>query len=123
LHEGILNITWGVGAAARWSGKLSTERISIVWFVTERTGWAAATSYRDKDNPRNVILHSQDGGRSWAVQKRDEQAFTGYAGVWFADEWNGRAVGEANPRSLISWMRDGGRTWQSQERGERLAGF
>ncbi len=67
--------------------------------------------------PGSVVMHSSDGGANWSIQK------TGQAlplnGVFFFDEKNGWAVGDAG---TILHTRDGGKSWTTQHQGApRLA--
>lgn len=79
--------------------------LTSVYFPTPKLGWAVGHN--------GVILHSADGGASWAVQKADRDADSDKAGapllgVWFADPSNGIAVGAYG---YLLATADGGATW------------
>jgi photosystem II stability/assembly factor-like uncharacterized protein len=56
-----------------------------------------------------LILHSDDGGLSWAEQHRSQEADRPLLDVWFADPRRGMAIGAYG---LMLSTEDGGRTWR-----------
>lgn len=73
-----------------------------VSFPTEKDGWACGRW--------GTILHTQDGGLTWAPQKSG----TDYSltSIFFADAQNGWAVGE---QGIILNTRNGGKAWEQQK--------
>lgn len=79
--------------------------LTSVYFPTPKLGWAVGHN--------GVILHSQDGGASWTVQRADGDANSDKAGapllgVWFSDPSNGLAVGAYG---YLLATTDGGASW------------
>jgi photosystem II stability/assembly factor-like uncharacterized protein len=66
--------------------------------------------------PGSVVLHSENAGQSWRLQKTGSPL--PLHGVSFADEQQGWAVGEAG---TILATTDGGATWQIQRQGGKRA--
>jgi photosystem II stability/assembly factor-like uncharacterized protein len=56
-----------------------------------------------------LILHSDDGGFSWAEQHRSQEPDRPLLDVWFADPQRGMAIGAYG---LLLSTEDGGRTWR-----------
>ena len=84
------------------AGAGKPELLRRIKFASPTTGWAVGH--------RGSILHSSDGGESWAVQFR-------VAGVYlrdldFVDKATGWVVGH---EGTILATRDGGDTWRRQE--------
>ncbi len=85
-----------------------------------KNGWAVGGKSRiDREGSVGIILHTDDGGRTWHTQ-----AFgvTGYLyGVRFADANTGWAVGQAVDTCDGSVVRteDGGKTWRWEPTGTR----
>jgi len=108
-----------------------------VYFVDAQKGWAvggvvAGMAAPDKNTKPNrqatndintfyVIIHTEDGGETWTVQKNDE-ALSVLKSVCFVDADNGWAVGSGNfwnaqtwdveERAIILRTSDGGQNWQ-----------
>ncbi|MCZ6559941.1 MAG: YCF48-related protein [Gammaproteobacteria bacterium] len=70
-------------------------------FVTLDIGWAVGHD--------SIILHTADGGRTWAIQNHDPAAETPFLDVWFADEQHGFAIGAYG---LMLETNDAGATWE-----------
>lgn len=73
-----------------------------VSFVDARQGWAVGHW--------GLILHSQDGGETWTVQRSDLETDRPLFAVHFFDAQRGVAVGLW---SLVLRTEDGGRQWQA----------
>lgn len=73
-----------------------------VAFVGEREGWAVGH--------RGVVLHTQDGGETWAVQRIDQAEDRPLFAVHFFDPHHGVAVGLWSRVMVTS---DGGSRWDS----------
>ncbi|HSA79476.1 MAG TPA: YCF48-related protein [Geminicoccaceae bacterium] len=56
-----------------------------------------------------LILHSDDGGFSWARQRQSQEPDRPLLDVWFADPRHGMAIGAYG---LLLSTEDGGRTWR-----------
>lgn len=74
-----------------------------VSFVDARNGWAVGHW--------GVVLHTRDGGDTWALQRRDVEVDQPLLAVQFVDAQRGLAVGLW---SLMLRTEDGGATWQPQ---------
>jgi len=122
LHSPDLGITWepqkgGTGRDFR-----------AVCFVDEMTGWVAGggdsgcwpTRKRLKD-PSAVLLHTQDGGKSWkripksAFQGPGSSRLSPIKSICFRDRWRGWMVMAERP----FYTSTGGRTWIALETGLR----
>lgn len=94
---------------------IAGELIQKYWKLVEKpyTGWAIGN---DPDQTA-VILHTADGGASWAVQGQKSQ-WTGYNGTDISavdreTSWAALASG-INQGGMILHTRDGGSTWTAQ---------
>lgn len=74
-----------------------------VSFVDAKRGWAVGHA--------GVILHTQDGGQTWDLQRSDTHADRPLYAVHFFDASHGVAVGLW---SLVLVTDDGGKTWAAQ---------
>jgi photosystem II stability/assembly factor-like uncharacterized protein len=74
--------------------------LSAVFFVDERTGWAAGQW--------GVVLRTDDAGESWTLQRHDTSVDQPLFSVWFRDRRRGYAVGLW---SLLIATADGGKSW------------
>ncbi|KAK3277182.1 hypothetical protein CYMTET_14792 [Cymbomonas tetramitiformis] len=83
-----------------------TSRLHDVCFSSSTHGWAVGID--------NVVLHTSDGGETWAAQR--DITFLGqiWRGVSFADDFRGWVVGD---RAQIISTVDGGVTWEALESG------
>ena len=72
-----------------------------VHFATAKKGWIAAE--------RTHILHTEDGGKTWQIQFKDEDFIL--KSVSFCDQLNGWVVGEYG---YIYHTSNGGKTWERQ---------
>ena len=88
------------------------QLLTAVDFIDDRHGWAVGHD--------SLILHTADGGETWAVQYRDpeidEPDDEGFGllekplmDVWFRDARNGLAVGAYG---LLLRTEDGGQSWE-----------
>jgi photosystem II stability/assembly factor-like uncharacterized protein len=115
VAQGGLVLT-SVSGGAKWGFadlKLPTGVVTCLDFhalhVAGKRTWVVG-------RPGSVVLHSDDAGQSWRLQK------TGCPmplhGVWFANDKRGWAVGEAG---AILATADGGQSWTVQRQGGRRA--
>ncbi|MFX5476842.1 YCF48-related protein, partial [Acinetobacter baumannii] len=70
-------------------------------FAGTEQGWAAGHG--------GVILHTADGGKTWALQRSDTSVDQPLFSIWFANANEGWAAGLW---SLLLQTRDGGKSWQ-----------
>jgi photosystem II stability/assembly factor-like uncharacterized protein len=81
---------------------VTKDDLLSVSFPNERQGWASGRW--------GVILHTQDGGRSWTKQHSGiDYTLTS---IIFVDSKNGWAVGE---QGTIIHTQDAGKTWEKQK--------
>lgn len=80
--------------------------LTSVTFVDDKDGWAAGHS--------GVILHTVDGGETWALQRSDTSVDQPIFGIAFKDKEHGWAVGLW---SLMLKTDNGGKMWQTQKQG------
>lgn len=78
--------------------------LTAVEFVDEQHGWAVGHDA--------TILHSKDGGRTWALQNFQPELEKPFLDVMFTDTSNGIAIGAYG---LFMVTRDGGASWVEQE--------
>ena len=76
--------------------------LTSVAFVDEKNGWAVGHW--------GVILHTQDGGETWSLQRDDKDVDQPLFSVWFKDRNEGIAVGLF---SLLLKTTDGGKSWKA----------
>lgn len=78
-------------------------------FINDKQGWAVGHD--------GVVLHTEDGGNTWTLQREDLQADNPLLSVRFKDAQHGLAVGLFGTAVQTS---DGGKTWTplSVESGE-----
>jgi photosystem II stability/assembly factor-like uncharacterized protein len=81
------------------------DDLFAVSFADESYGWVCGRW--------GTILHTSDGGASWAVQ--DSGTDYSLSSISFADRQNGWAVGD---EGTIVHTADGGKTWKKQESPE-----
>lgn len=77
------------------------QDLNGVWFADERLGWAVGAL--------GTILHTTDGGQSWAAQSTDTAEVLG--SVTFVDTQKGWVVGSGG---ALLRTDDGGRTWTTK---------
>lgn len=75
--------------------------LTSVSFVDDKYGWAAGHW--------GVILHTTDGGETWALQRDDLATDQPLFSVWFKDQQRGFAAGLF---ALLLTTGDGGKTWE-----------
>lgn len=99
-----------------WSevGGADNRRLDKVRFVSPEEGWAISGKSESTDTQysryaRYFILHTTDGGASWAVQwQSGEQLSATKLDIWFQDSDSGAIqIG-----SELCLTRDGGEKWQ-----------
>jgi len=78
--------------------------LTAVDFVSDQEGWAVGHDA--------VILHTRDGGKSWALQHEDPALEKPLLDVLFLDAQHGIAVGAYG---LMLKTRDGGNNWEATE--------
>jgi len=93
-----------------------------VSFVNRMKGWMVAGRYPELDTGGNVvfkqgqgyIVHSEDGGDSWVLQRRD--TYYDFFDVKFKDELEGWVVGgnDSTMEACLFHTTDGGVTWHQQ---------
>jgi photosystem II stability/assembly factor-like uncharacterized protein len=90
------------GASYRQADKVPVDTtLTSVSFAGPEQGWAAGHG--------GVILHTADGGKSWALQRSDTSVDQPLFSIWFANANEGWAAGLW---SLLLHTRDGGKSWQ-----------
>jgi len=90
------------GASYRQADKVPVDTtLTSVSFAGTEQGWAAGHG--------GVILHTADGGKTWALQRSDTSVDQPLFSVWFANTNEGWAAGLW---SLLLHTRDGGKSWQ-----------
>ncbi|MGC4240791.1 MAG: YCF48-related protein [Herbaspirillum sp.] len=90
------------GASYRQADKVPVDTtLTSVSFAGAEQGWAAGHG--------GVILHTADGGKTWALQRSDTSVDQPLFSVWFANANEGWAAGLW---SLLLHTRDGGKSWQ-----------
>lgn len=85
--------------------------LTAVDFVDENYGWIVGHD--------GTVLHTQDGGDSWAIQSF-EIGLPAFLDLAFSDRLNGLAVGTYG---AMYRTRDGGKTWEAQQNALTDAGF
>ncbi len=90
------------GASWRQAGRVPTRTtLTAVTFVDARLGWAVGHG--------GQILHTADGGETWAVQYGEFAGTDSLFSVWFENATHGIAVG---PYGYALTTRDGGKSWE-----------
>jgi photosystem II stability/assembly factor-like uncharacterized protein len=84
-------------------GGLVEPNLNAIYFSSAELGWAVGEF--------GLVLHTQDGGRTWAAQRYGIDLPQLYA-VKFVDQRRGWAMGQAG--SLI-YTQDGGQRWSAVE--------
>src|SRR4051794_9028356 len=102
------HILWSDNKGQDWqqASVPGSSDLVAVYFPTPTQGWAVGHD--------GVILHSGDGGKSWARQRdgRPDNADVPLLDVWFQDEHTGYAVGAFGTLLQTS---DGGAHWESAQ--------
>jgi photosystem II stability/assembly factor-like uncharacterized protein len=94
-------VTFSIAPASlNAAGKLPEDMFSVS-FPTEQDGWACGRW--------GVILHTADGGATWAHQESGTDFML--VSIHFVDAQHGHAVGE---EGVILSTDDGGRNWKKQ---------
>ena len=102
--HGVVLLSDDAGTAWRQATSVPVDaRLNATSFVDERHGWAVGH--------RGVILHTQDGGDTWILQRSAAQEDRPLFAVHFFDASHGVAVGLW---SLVLLTDDGGKTWREQ---------
>lgn len=126
---------WAVGAKGAifhtsdggktWEKQESGTDASLedVYFVNEKVGWAVGSSAKEGSlklrlpwgeyhrGLGNVILYTQDGGKSWTQQNSGTSV--PLSGVYFLNETLGWAVGASE---TLLFTQDGGASWNQKGR-------
>ncbi len=104
-------------------------RFEDVFFADDQNGWAVGSRSYFPEMSGQVILHTQDGGATWAQQYEHAPDLTGLFSyhrlnsLYFIDNQNGWAVGTSETfrgsggwehKGAILHTGDGGQTWQEQ---------
>ena len=93
-------------------------RIDAIWFVTKNKGWAVGAhviggNYGDSGiRVLPVIYATNDGGRSWNIQKIVENSGA-FSSLYFTDDKHGLAAGGVGglPSGILYYTSDGGENW------------
>ena len=109
---GILKTTDGGSHWTRLDSNLRNEWISWFWFADRNRGWAVAVSYDDPRRPRQDIVFTKDGGRSWEIQRSIYEDAYYHVRVWFLDDLHGWVVGRREVEGLVLATSDGGEHWE-----------
>ena len=114
FHSTDAGATWTDESASRPTGL--TGGLADVAFVDERNGWAAGFTGRE-DEPRPLVLHTNDGGGSWAVQELRGGDHGRLERIAFAQDGSGIVTGFVDPEMppLVFVTVDGGATWRPIE--------
>lgn len=101
--HGVVLLSDDGGLTHRQAGTVPVDvTLTSVSFVGDRLGWAVGHA--------GVILHTMDGGETWAVQRSDVHEDRPLFAVHFLDATHGIAVGLW---SLVLTTHDAGATWQT----------
>jgi photosystem II stability/assembly factor-like uncharacterized protein len=93
----------GARPSPQWqptNAPVASSRTDDIWFTNPQTGWAV--------NSNGQIVHTTDGGDSWAVQLHDPELY--FRCVGFASPTRGWAGTLTLPRILFE-TRNGGAAW------------
>ena len=101
--RGVVLLSDDNGRSYRQAKAVPTDStLTSVSFVDDRQGWAVGHW--------GVVLHTADGGETWALQRSDVKADRPLFAVQFFDASRGVAVGLW---SLVLVTEDGGASWQT----------
>jgi photosystem II stability/assembly factor-like uncharacterized protein len=101
--HGVVLLTDDAGRSHRQAKAVPTDvALTSVSFVDDQRGWAVGHW--------GVVLHTTDGGETWALQRTDTERDRPLFGVQFFDGQHGVAVGLW---SLVLITQDGGAHWQT----------
>lgn len=100
---GVALLSDDAGKTFRQAAKVPvSSTLTAVSFADDKNGWAIGHW--------GAILHTADGGETWAVQRLDSQEDRPLFSVHFFNAQEGVAVGLW---SLVLRTRDGGKTWDT----------
>jgi len=103
--HGVVLLSDDNGRQFRQAQQVPTRALlTAVHFVDARNGWAVGH--------HGVVLHTADGGETWALQRSDTGVDQPLFSVLFRDKQHGFAVGLW---SLLLVTEDGGHTWRKQD--------
>lgn len=85
------------------------SQLTKVYFIDDRLGWAVGHDA--------TILHTQDGGLTWAVQLQSFELEKPFFDVFFFDDSHGVAVGAYG---MFYRTQNGGETWHEEFHQELL---
>jgi len=94
----------GTVLAGGWICQNQSNSLGEVVFLDTLKGWTIGSN--------STVIHTNDGGKTWALQKSGTSAWLG--GLCFVDSLNGWIVGGGG---TILHTKDGGGKWESQESG------
>jgi len=101
--HGVVLLSDDAGKSHRQAKAVPTDvTLTSVSFVDDQRGWAVGHW--------GVVLHTTDGGETWALQRTDTQQDRPLFAVHFFDAQHGVAVGLW---SLVLVTQDGGAHWQA----------
>lgn len=89
--------------------------LSANFFLNATTGWMAGIHEKRKNSWNSLIVHTNDGGKTWITQY-DEPGDT-ILEIFFVDPSTGWAVGRGG---LILHTKDGGKKWVRQKSGTKF---
>ena len=111
-QHGIVLLSDDEGRSWRQARQVPADAtLTSVSFVDAHQGWAVGH--------RGLILHTQDGGDTWTVQRDDAREDRPLFAVHFFDAQRGVAVGLW---SLVLRTQDGGQSWKPQTLGAQPGG-
>ncbi|MEJ8858857.1 YCF48-related protein [Variovorax robiniae] len=103
--HGVVLLSDDAGKAWRQAKSVPVDvKLNGTSFVDDKQGWAVGH--------RGAILHTQDGGETWVVQRMAAQEDRPLFAVHFFDASHGVAVGLW---SLVLVTEDGGKSWKEQK--------
>ncbi len=106
----------------------SNDRLESVAFVDPLNGWAVGTYNYQMTSPKNFILHTADGGKTWESQgmELNPTYFPEFSSVRFLDRQNGWALASENfytgsgiDNLGLAHTVDGGQHWTWVDTGLR----
>ena len=119
LSRGTAVALWSTDGGGHWTAGAVPPGIATLVsaaFVDAEHGWAVGTLPGGTNGADGVIVHTDDGGRSWTTQPLPAQAAAVLYGVSFADALHGWAAGTAlDHTGVVLATADGGSTWTSQQ--------
>jgi len=88
-----------------------SQALGAIFFIDEQNGWAFGY--------QGVIIHTQDGGKTWVQQKVALPCNSELYGIHFVDEQHGWVTGSyVGGNAFILSTSNGGKTWKVFETNE-----